>query len=101
MLTKPRKDGSTLYEHLSQACKSDADWPVEYAPPAPPIEADYLWDLFWELRSTCGQGSGMGPTRMSYLELDAWMRVTGLELNHLELKCLFAMDTAFLEEFLK
>lgn len=101
LLTKPRKDGSTLHDHLDQAEKSGIPWPEEYTPLPPPQGLEHVWNIFWELRSTCGQGVGFGPTRISYLELDAWQRVTKSDLSQQELDCIVAMDSAYLAEALK
>ncbi len=96
-MSKPRKDGSTLYEHLRQVELRTGRWPREYEPLPPPEGAEHIWELYWELRETAKLGFN-GPERISFMEIDAWQRVTGLKIASFVLTLLLKMDMAYLQE---
>ena len=96
-MTKPRQDGSILYEHLQQLEKSTGKWPSEYEPIPPPEGTEYIWDIFWELRGSAHVGFG-GPERLSFADIDAWERVRELKLASFVIDLIVAMDVAFINE---
>ena len=64
-------------------------------PPAP-AALGYLWGWFVEL-STARGGSGFGGLNpIAYLEIDAWARLSGVELTAFELGVLRRLDHLFL-----
>lgn len=100
LLSKPREDGSCLFDHLEQIEKSTGKWPEQYEPPNPPEDTEYLWDLYWELRNASRSGFS-GPEKLSFLELDAWQRLRGHKLDNLTIDILLKMDSAYMAEWSK
>lgn len=97
MLTKPGKNGSTLYDQLAQVEKTTGKWPAEYEPLSPPEGTEHIWQTFWELRDTARMGFS-GPERLSFFDLDAWMRVRDLKLPGWFIDMIMAMDMAYMNE---
>lgn len=100
MLYRPLKDNKTLFEHLAKAEDSTGIWPEEYEPIDPPEEAEFVWEIFWELRNHTKSGFS-GPESLSFLELAAWQRIRGFELDPPVIDMILAMDSAYLTEWHK
>jgi hypothetical protein len=62
-----------------------------------PDPAAYVWDAFLEL-SSHRASSGFGPSPLSWLDLDAWQRVTGTTMTALERSWIFELDRMFIED---
>ena len=52
-----------------------------------------LWTLYQEVSEGRSAG-GMGPSVLTWVDFDAWMRVTGATVDGWEVAMLFAMDAA-------
>ena len=98
LLTRPKKDGTTLYDHLKQVEKVKGTWPEQYLPLPPPEGTEHVWDVFWELRSRAAVGFN-GPEGISFLEIDAWERVRALRLEQFFVDMILRMDAAYMAEW--
>jgi hypothetical protein len=82
------------------AARGDPDSIVFLASlPELPADGAYLWGWFADpatgLHAT-RQSSGMGPSRLSRLEIRLWERDEGVALKPWERRCLMAIDSAWL-----
>lgn len=66
----------------------------ELAGPPLPAGTHYLWVWFTDLSST--RGGGFGIAAISWVEIDAWMRVTGARPTVWEMDRIREMDRAYL-----
>lgn len=98
LLSKPRKDGSTLFSHMEQVAEASGIWPEEYEPISPPDGSDFIWDIFWEMRNSAPSGFS-GPVRLSFQDFDAWQRVRGVKLGNNVIDAFLAMDIAYINEW--
>ena len=97
-LSKPTKNGSTLYDQFEQVERSTGRWPEGYEPLPPPEGTEHIWQVFWELRSTAQTGFS-GPCHISFIEIDAWERVRGIRLEPFVLDLILQMDSAYLRVY--
>lgn len=89
-------NGVPLRTHLEHIVKiTGKDDPDLYVPPFPePIRR--LWDKFLSLHDGRTYGiNGVNP--ISYVDMDAWMRVTGNSLDEWEVKAVMRLDKAWLK----
>lgn len=98
LLSRPRRNGSSLYDNFEQVELTTGKWPKGYEPIQPPDEAMGIWDTFWELRQTVPAGMG-GPCRISFGEIDAWQRVRGVRLGNFLVDIILKMDGAYMAEW--
>lgn len=63
-------------------------------PPLPPAMR-YLFDRFLRL-SERRQSNGFGASRITYLEIDAYQRVTGFRFQPWEVRLIERLDDAYL-----
>jgi len=97
-LETPRKDGTTLRQHLSQAEFATGLQIIEE--PDPPHDGLHLWSWFWELDGARGEGMS-GPLAISFSDIDAWARLTRSNPEPWEVQALKKMDAARLDETAK
>lgn len=57
-----------------------------------------LWQTFRELHASRPQ-SGFGPLRITFAEIDAFQRVTGVQLKPWEVDALRRADRAFIADW--
>lgn len=62
-----------------------------------PAECVHLWRWFVELSAARGS-NGWGPNPISYLDIEAWSRLTRTIINPAEVRAIIALDQAFLTE---
>ena len=62
--------------------------------PACPAELGHVWRWFAELNARRPRGEGDHP--ISYAEIDAWARLSGIQARPFEVAALLAVDNAFL-----
>jgi hypothetical protein len=87
-LDYPRKDGTTLREHLKSYCKQSGEWDGRLDPPDLPFELAYLWQWFWDVAGGMGEGG-------FWLALDAWARRTGKEIDPWEAEVMGQLHAAY------
>jgi hypothetical protein len=63
--------------------------------PEVPIAGRRVWSIFLELNAT--RASGMGPSPISYGEIEAWSRLRREPVRPFEVTMLRALDRAYLE----
>jgi len=71
------------------------DQPRDIGPP--PEETEDLWRIFGDLSNR--RQSGMAPSPVQYSEIEAYCRMTGLELDAWELSVICRLDNAALRAF--
>lgn len=65
--------------------------------PRCPGGCEALWDAFRELHA-CRGSAGFGPMRITYTDLDAYQRVSGVKLQPWEREAIRQADAAYLEQ---
>lgn len=100
LLSRPRKDGSTLSSHLEHLLEATGIWPEEYEPIPPPDGTEFVWEVYWELRNTAPSGFN-GPVRLCFGDFDAWQRVRGVHLSNVVIDMLLQMDAVYISEWYK
>jgi hypothetical protein len=100
-LDYPDKNGVTLRQTLEQACSSGAPRnPLLDEEILIPVEVQYLFELFWKLRSGIG-GSGFGPNPISQLEIFCYMHNYGIHLSPGDISILQILDHHYMEHSAK
>ncbi|WP_448508786.1 phage tail assembly chaperone [Immundisolibacter sp.] len=96
-LSKKRKDGTTLRDHLLMAYRSSGVLPEELAEaPELPEVARHIWGWFLELNSA-RSGNGFGISPISYSEIVAWSKLTETVIEPWEVKALRVIDNKYVE----
>lgn len=80
--------------------KATGKWPQDYLPIDPPEQAEFVWDVFWEMRGSAKGGFG-GAEPLGFGDIDAWERVRDFRLGNFVANMLLAMDKAYLREWHK
>lgn len=62
-----------------------------------PACAEHLWDWFCELSSRRGGGMN-GPAPLTYAEVGAWMRLTGMTPTPWEVHAILELDNDYLKQ---
>ena len=84
-------DGVPLREHYAAIWKRSGTKPDELKNELPDW-LGYLWQWFLELHQT--RGSGMeGMQRITYAEIDAWIRLTGNVVDWWDVRAIKAVDS--------
>lgn len=93
------EEGGTVLEHL-QAVQQQTGQVPQMLLDAPPLPegCEDLWGIFRELHSCRGAGVS-APQRITYLDLYAFQRVSGLNLQGWELEAIRQADAAFLSDW--
>lgn len=60
-----------------------------------PRELDYLWRAFWRLAGR-RQSTGFGPARISWMEIDAFVRLSGVRFTPWEIELIEELDDLYL-----
>lgn len=71
--------------------KHPKDNPVDFPP-----EAEHIWRYWIELNKA-RQSNGFGINTISWLELDAWSRMTNTDLEPWEINAIFDIDAEYLQ----
>lgn len=96
-LSKRRKDGTTLRDHLLAAYRQSGIMPQELADaPTCPQSASHVWMWFLELSAT-RQTSGFSVSPISYGEVEAWASLTGTITEPWEVTAIRAIDLEFVK----
>jgi hypothetical protein len=98
-LAAPGDDGVAAIEHLRAVEERTGVTPKALldAPPCPE-GCEELWRAFGELHA-CRGSNGFGPNRITYTDLDAFQRVTGVRLARWELAAIRRADRAYLSDW--
>lgn len=97
-LNEVQKDGSTLREHFEAVERITGKKPeeLEQLTSAPcPTCMWYLWRAFLEL-NTSRRSTEMGPQSLSYLEIEAWARLTRQPVSAWQVEVLMRLDALYL-----
>ena len=88
-------DGATRREHLKVSAASGAVVPALISPPLPD-ELAYL--LEWFDKCAAGRGSADlgGKLPLTWAEIDAWARLSGIQPTPFEVGILRGLDTIYL-----
>jgi hypothetical protein len=92
------EEGGSVLEHLLAAQAQTGQTPQALldAPPCPD-DCEELWRMFNDLHESRSWANG--PGRISFTDLDAFQRVTGVTLQRWELEAIRKADSAYLEQY--
>jgi hypothetical protein len=88
----------TIGEHLREAARVDPSARRELVGPTLPPIAERAWSVFGDLHA-CRPLSAQGITPISYVEMDAYCRMTGQQLAPLDVFLVRTIDEAFVAEW--
>lgn len=86
---------ATVADHLAAVARATGKKVDENAPKLP-HEMRYLWRTFVSLHRARGS-NGWGPSPITWSDLDAYCRLTGVALDPWEVEAIRALDEAFME----
>lgn len=99
MLAARQPDGATLREHLQSAAAQGQVDELLVAEPLP-AAARPLWRVFMSIAGQRRSG-GMGPSSLTFTDVEAYQRLYGVQFTPWELDTLFAIDAASLGAWMK
>lgn len=93
------QDGATVRQHLEAIQRQTGFTPdaLAFAPPLPE-GLEPLWHDFWALHSGRGN-SGFGPAQITFADIDAYQRVTGVRFQPWQLDAIRRADGAYLKHY--
>lgn len=93
------EEGGTVLEHL-QAIERQTGVTPQVLADAPhlPAGCEDVWRIFNELHA-CRGNNGFGPQRITYADIDAFQRVSGVVLQPWELAAVRKADAAYLTDW--
>lgn len=100
-LSATDKDGNSYRDHLQGQLKRartperQAELEEELALPPFPEALRYLWTAFVRMRRR-NAGNGYGPTPITWADIDAYSRLSGLRLQPWEIEIIELLDDRFL-----
>lgn len=98
-LNATEEDGQPLIDHLRKVEQQTGKTPqMLLDAPRLPAACEELWRVFSELHS-CRGNNGFGPSRITYADIDAFQRVSGVKLSTWEMSAILRADAAFLEDW--
>ena len=101
MTTQVRRGADDRLVHAEQYAKQTGlplnDVLAKFGLEEPDIPAGWevFWEWFWELSSGRGH-TGFGPQPLSWQDMEAWARISGIELQPWQALVFRAMDQAWL-----
>lgn len=85
-----------MREHLASVARQTGRLPQRLAEArALPEGLEQLWEDFIDLHG-CRQNHGFGPSRITFMDIDAWQRVNHVTLPPWQIAAIRAADNAFL-----
>ncbi len=85
-----------MKEHLaSYRERNGKDHPMLADAPVFPAGLELLWSQFLDLHVSRGS-TGFGPARITFVDIDAWQRVTGSRLEAWEIGAIRKADDAYM-----
>jgi len=94
------KTGGTRQDNLETVWRQTGKMPPELAPVEVPDEALYLWGYFISLSSR-RSGNGYSANPISNVEIQAWQRLSGVELLPWELDVIDMFEQVYLAHYSK
>lgn len=94
-LSSTNENGSSLRDEIKVIISSGHDIPEEYQSLPLPSSYGYCWQWFSELSRT-RTSNGYGQDAIRYSEIEAWGRLTNIELDYLEVRAIMQLDGAYL-----
>jgi hypothetical protein len=88
-------DGSRLRDHLESVERQTGKRPAQLDGPDLPDQGAHLWGWFADL-SRGRQMGGMGPSRLTYADMQAWIALMGVAVEPWEIRALLRIDSAWL-----
>jgi hypothetical protein len=89
-------DGSTEREHLESVERQTGKRPPSLDGPPLPPDGEHVWRWFVALSGGRG-GNGFGPNPIGWVDLAAWISLTGIIVRPAELEAIMAVDRAWME----
>jgi hypothetical protein len=86
---------ATVREHLELVEKKTGQRPKEFDECEVPVEAAHIWGWFHELHAA-RSNNGYGPNPISYTEIAAWGKLTGIRLREHEVRAIRNIDLVYL-----
>jgi hypothetical protein len=84
------EDGASLRTHLQRLYQSTGKLDPRLEAPPIPAAGRALYEIYVSLAAS--RRSGMGPSPLALVDVDAYCRLTGITLTGWELDTLFLMD---------
>jgi hypothetical protein len=97
-LLKPGPDGVSVQMKLESVWEKTGKRPSALDGPEMPFQASHVWSYFREISEDRTSG-GMRPSSLSWQDIKAWMDLTGITLEPLEIRLLRVIDRAWLQVF--
>lgn len=96
-LMKEAGDGSAIDDHMASVRAQTSGVAEAATPDLPTVEPElfYLWDAWREL-NCARQSGGMASNPVSYLEIEAYCRIVGVQFEPWEARAIRAVDDTFL-----
>lgn len=97
-LGKIQEDGSTLKDHLMQGWRQMGYDPYRKPDPlkVPPLPefGSFIYDIYLEIAAKRNYGKH-GPRALSWVDIEAWCRLSSTKLRKWELDVIAALDASF------
>lgn len=93
-MSKPDKNGVSLRQHLQVVEDQTGTTPAQLVAKDAGI-FHYIFAHFCEV--SAGRGSGFGPCPLSWVEIDAWIRLRKLHLTIFEVDLIRLLDNNWLK----
>lgn len=87
--------GGTLRDDAQSLERQGAFVPPEYLSLPFPDLVSHIWEWFIELHR-CRTSNGFGVNPITYIDIDAWSRLTRRKPTALEIRAITQIDAAFL-----
>jgi hypothetical protein len=84
------EDGATLRTHLQRMAYSSGKVDARLEAPLPPRAVEAVWETFLLLAST--RRSGMSAHPLTMVDIEAYCRMSNIQLSGWELETLIALD---------
>ncbi|KNY18231.1 hypothetical protein AKG11_03610 [Shinella sp. SUS2] len=95
------KDGHSLRETLqgllerARSGGKRAELEEQLWVPPRPEALDYLWSIYFRIRRRCSS-TGLGPARITWPDIDAFVRNSGVRMAPWEIRLIEDLDDAWL-----
>jgi len=90
---KGKATGTVRDHYTAMVGRGRTEYAEKLQGPPFPAGFAYLWEAYQDLSEGRTPG-GMGPSRLTWTDVQAWQTVTGARLTGWEVQTIFAMDAA-------